>query len=174
MAIEGDVVLVGPGVYCGTVEGPSATIEIRSTEGPEMTVLDAQGAGRCYLGTQNANTVVSGFTLRNAGVPNGFGGGVYSGVITNCVITNCVGGAGGGAYDSVLLDCRIVGNEAQYGGGIWISSGASMAKAENCLFAGNVSTTWRKSFASFAGASATLTDAPAANAGAERFFARAA
>lgn len=131
VAIEGDVVLVGPGVYCGTVEGPSATIEIRSTEGPEMTVLDAQGTGRCYLGTQNANTVVSGFTLRNAGAPNGFGGGVYSDVITNCVITNCVGGAGGGAYDSVLLDCRIVGNEAQLGGGICDST------AVDCLFLGN-------------------------------------
>ena len=130
-AIEGDVVLVGPGVYFGTVEGPSAKIEIRSTEGPEATVLDAQGTKWCYYGAQNEQTVLSGFTLRNADGTGYFGGGAVYGMITNCVISNCVATAGGGAARATLVDCRIVGNEAQYGGGICDST------AYGCLFLRN-------------------------------------
>ena len=128
-AIEGDTVLVGPGVYRGTLEGPSVQIEIRSTDGPEATVLDAEGAGRCYSGAQNMNTVISGFTLRNASVFGYLGGGVYAGVITNCVITNCVASVGGGAYNSALFDCRVIDCLADYYGG-----GICDSIAQDCVF----------------------------------------
>ena len=129
-AIEGDAVVVGPGVYSGTVEGPSAKIEIRSSDGPEATVLDAQGTGRCYTGAQNEQTVLSGFTLRNAA--GYLGGGAIYGIITDCIISNCVAGAGGGAAYAVLVNCRVVGNEAEYYGG-----GVCDSTATNCLFFGN-------------------------------------
>lgn len=131
-AIEGDAVVVGPGVYSGTVEGPSAKIEIRSSDGPEVTVLDARGAGRCYNGSQNEQTVLSGFTLCNANSAGYFGGGAIYGIIADCIISNCVAGAGGGAAYATLVNCRVVGNEAEYYGG-----GVCDSTATNCLFFGN-------------------------------------
>lgn len=132
VAVEGDVVLVGPGVYPGTLEGPSARIEIRSTDGPESTVLDAEGAGRSFLASQNVETGLAGFTLRNAGAAEYLGGGAYGGVLENCVITNCAAGAGGGAYNAVLLKCRVFGCWADVSGG-----GICDSWAKDCLFVGN-------------------------------------
>ena len=132
-AVEGDVVLVGPGVYPGTLECPSAKIDIRSTEGPELTVLDAEGAGRCFYAGQNAETVLSGFTLVNGDAASGLGGGVCYGVVTNCVISNCVAAAGGGAAYATLLDSRVVDCQADYYGG-----GICDVTAEHCVLYGNV------------------------------------
>ena len=131
-AIEGDTVLVGPGVYYGTLEGPSVQIEIRSTQGPEATVLDADGSGRCFLASQNDEVVLSGFTLRNADAGDYLGGGVFGGVITNCVISNCVAAAGGGACQATLQDCRVVDCWAAYYGG-----GICDTVATDCLLFGN-------------------------------------
>ena len=133
VAVEGDVVLVGPGVYLGTLEGPSARIEIRSTDGPERTVLDAEGQGRCFYAGQNANTVLSGFTLVNGNAGEQLGGGACFGVVTNCVISNCVAAAGGGAAYSTLLDSRVVDCLADYYGG-----GICDVTAERCVLYGNV------------------------------------
>ena len=156
-AIEGDTVLVGSGVYRGTLEGPSVTIEIRSTGGPDVTVLDAEGAGRCFLASQNPDVCLSGFTLRNGSM--GYGGGVYGGIITNCVISNCLATVGGGTYGALLCDCRIVccGADSD-GGGIADSfaercvlsgcltafgGGASGSELENCLVVGNRAEAYR-------------------------------
>ena len=131
-AVEGDVVLVGPGVYRGTLEGPSARIEIRSTDGPDLTVFDAKGAGRCFQASQNVETRLAGFTLRNADAAGYMGGGAYGGVLENCIISNCTAGAGGGACNAVLRNCRVFGCWADASGG-----GICDSLAEDCLFVGN-------------------------------------
>lgn len=131
-AFPGDRVLVGPGVYVGTLEGPSALIEIRSKEGPEKTVLDAQGEGRCFYAGQNLDVCLSGFSLINAQADGLCGGGAYGGVLENCMISNCVAALGGGAYYTQLTCCRVTGCRAEVAGGAIADS-----MAENCLLDGN-------------------------------------
>lgn len=127
--VEGDVVRVCPGVYRERLEAPSAHIEIRSTDGPDVTVLDAEDAGRCFLASQNMETELVGFTLVNGNADGLFGGGAFGGVLTDCVLSNCWAGAGGGAANAVLLNCRVIGNGASHYGG-----GVADSLAADCLF----------------------------------------
>lgn len=123
------VVWVGPGTYTDTVVAVSSVVEIRSTDGPEATVIDANGQGICFDAYDSPQARIIGFTLQNgAGYE---GSGVWGGVVSNCVIRFCTaymgydrdygyfGGDGGGAYGAELYDTFVYGNGAeQYGGGV--------------------------------------------------------
>ena len=43
-AAEGDTIEVGPGTYFESLQLGSVTVQIRSTDGPETTILDASGS----------------------------------------------------------------------------------------------------------------------------------
>lgn len=128
-AIEGDVVLVGEGCYAA-LEGPSARVEIRSTAGPAVTILDGGDGERCYNGQQNAETALVGFTLRRGRADEG--GGALYGVLSNCVIASCRAGAGGGAFGCTLVNCLVRNNVADGLGG-----GACDCDLSNCTLVGN-------------------------------------
>jgi hypothetical protein len=110
---SGDTVLVRPGAYHETVYLASKDLDIRSEQGPFVTVLDAQHAGSVIsLVDRSAATRIEGFTIRNG--RDQTGGGIW-----------ITGGA------PVITRNLIVGNEAVggylgygYGGGIEIYSGA--------------------------------------------------
>jgi len=121
----GDQIVVTNGVYAGgswvdpygnvncvVVDTP---LSLQSVNGPDVTVIDGGGAGRCLYLTNNA--VLVGFTLTN-GV-----GGVYcesNAVLTNCVLTgNSASYDGGGAYGGTLNNCTLTGNSAGWGGGAY-------------------------------------------------------
>ena len=130
-AFGGDTILVGPGVYA-PVKTDNKPIIIRSTDGPDVTIIDADpalnggAANRCatlgvMASVNETNSVLVGFTLRNGrGRPIGgnstgsYGGGAFGGYLKNCVLTNNVATYGGGAYYGKLTGCRIVGNVAGY------------------------------------------------------------
>jgi len=145
----GDQIVVTNGVYAGgswvdpygnvncvVVDTP---LSLQSVNGPDVTVIDGGGAGRCLYLTNNA--VLVGFTLTN-GV-----GGVYcesNAVLTNCVLTgNSASYDGGGAYGGTLNNCTLIGNSAFYGG--WdctlicfaYGGGASSCTLNNCTLIGN-------------------------------------
>jgi hypothetical protein len=152
-AWEGATVIVAPGVYTGTgnknLDFAGKAITVRSTDPQDQgvvaaTVIDCQNSGRgFYFHTgEDANSVVSGLTVRNGDVSH-YGGGLYckgsSPTISNCVITNNFSYKGGGIYcesgsNATIVGCTISNNEAiapspvdfgcgidGFGGGIYCS-----------------------------------------------------
>ena len=128
---ELDTILVADGTY-EPIKTANKKIAIRSVNGADKTFIDGGGTNRCaYLGdaTNQVNTMLSGFTLKNGYLYiadwYSAGAGVRGGFVRNCLITNCVvngawggyGGNGGGAYGSVLEDCRLISNQSLHGGG---------------------------------------------------------
>jgi hypothetical protein len=118
-AIPGDIVVVGNGVYkIGspldfqeknpklwlTMFGVKAKhITVRSENGPENCIIDCQGTTNAFFfhTSEDGNSVVEGFTIRNGISPFGLGGGIYiagaaAPVIRNCIIENCSAASGGG------------------------------------------------------------------------------
>ena len=120
----GDTVLVGPGTYTSSgdwvINPGGKPITIRSTDGPEVTILDGEGARRVLqcAGGETAATIIDGFTI--TGGSAGYGGGIY-----------CYWGS-----NPTLTDCTISGNTADYyGGGIACSS--SNPTLSSCTISGN-------------------------------------
>ena len=111
----GGTVHVRPGSYAPVV-APVTPVRIVAEGVCGSTVIDGGGTNRCYDGSANPGTVLSGFTLIN-GYTEEFGGGAYSATLSNCVIRCCEAAFGGGASDSRLTHCTVCDNMAYYGGG---------------------------------------------------------
>ncbi len=60
-----------------------------------------------------------------------YGGGVYQGTLSNCLVLTNSGIYGGGAYNAVWASCRVISNSASYGGGAY---GGTL---RNCFVGGN-------------------------------------
>ena len=120
-AVSGDRILVHPGTYQQVFEFKGKRLEVRSTDGAEVTILDgsnfATSIVRCDQG-EPLGTVLAGFTLTNGrgrGFPSSYGLDYYGGAVF----------AAGGTR-LTIEDCRIVHNG-------WNSGGFN-----NCTFAGGV------------------------------------
>lgn len=142
-------------------------LNIASVNGSAGTVIDGGKIMRCIYLTNGA--VLNGFTMTNGAATNGisvngggvfctstnvqlfncqisgnwgkFGGGVYSGTLSNCVIsTNTVvySGNGGGAHSSTLLNCTITGNSTTVNFGT--GAGAMSSYLVNCTVNNNTCT----------------------------------
>jgi hypothetical protein len=159
-----DLVLVTNGIYrtggrtwadaCSNRVVLYNAVTVRSVNGPGVTAIQGYPAGatnspkavRCVYMENGA--VLSGFTLTNGAVCNGWwGGSYYSGVgagvccqSTNCLVTNCIitgnfaGNSGGGANSGTLVNCVFAGNFASGWGG-----GAYYSTLVNCVLTRNVS-----------------------------------
>ncbi len=164
-AVDGDVVLVGDGLYTGvgnrdiTFRGKS--IIVRSVNGPANCTIDAEGAGRGFQFNSGEPSAaeVDGFTIINGVAHNAselrFGGGIYIGArsnpkIANCVITRCTvaggyPGFGGGIYvedsNPTITGCTITDNILDgwmhSGGGIFLENSAAVIT--NCTISNNAS-----------------------------------
>jgi len=159
---HGDEILVAPGVYNEMIRPGGRNLVIRSTQGPDVTILDGTGLSnsiyRCENG-ESAASVLEGFTLRN-----GFGlgagaiqlvGGASPRIInctmrdnrTACLATNSaaqflncrfydnVNGALSGGGGLEVIGCEFVGNSGSVGGGIGITGTATYA---HCVFRDNM------------------------------------
>ena len=132
---DGDTILVSPGTYAEGINFGSREIEVRSTKGAEVTIIDPP-SGRCFtaVGQEGPDAVLEGFTL-TGGSDTWKGGGVYmsesSPTLVGCIITknvvpNCCTSAdsgGGGLFiysaSPTFIDCVISFNEsATRGGGL--------------------------------------------------------
>lgn len=121
---------VRPGIYRECVE-PALPVSIIADDGPESTFIDGEGVRRCYS-DQSSIAGLSGFTLRNGS--GDYGGAVYGGVLTNCVIRDSRAYYGAGAYGATLYGCTVIGNRAaSYGGG------AAESRLERCTVILNTS-----------------------------------
>ena len=129
---------------------------IVSVNGAAAAVIDGDGTMRCVYLTNGS--LLNGFTLTNGTAMNGggayctstnvqlfncqvssnsavYGGGVYSGTLSNCNLSGNIfmlPGRGGGSYNAALLGCDDNNNT---GGGF--GGGVSDSVAINCTLAGN-------------------------------------
>jgi parallel beta-helix repeat protein len=133
-ALHGDTVLVSPGIYSGygnrDITFRGKRIVVMSEMGPEHTIIDCGGSpgdphnGFRFETGEDRNTVLSGFTIRNA---YAIGGGIVcydsSPTISNNIITRN-GGSGilCSSYSSpVIINNVISYNYGNYGGAIRFS-----------------------------------------------------
>jgi hypothetical protein len=171
-AVAGDLILVGPGRYTWENQGTGdallgminvprdyADFEVRSTAGPENTILDAQGQGKVMSVTggssgtapdfEYAGITINGFTLTGgraeADGPNpveGWTGGglnlhLTDTVVRNCIITGNEATEGGGLWvggqgDALIEDCLIYGNKAYLGGGVYLVNSEPRITMRRC------------------------------------------
>ncbi|MHC4946331.1 MAG: right-handed parallel beta-helix repeat-containing protein, partial [Planctomycetota bacterium] len=119
-AVNGDVVLVDPGTYVENISFKGKSIVVKSTSGPEVTIIDGNQSGTVvqFDSGEGLDAVLEGFTITNGtgksiyGYPHG--GGVF-------------------CFNSgpTVRGNRISGNTAEVGGGIYhenIEYGGSITK----------------------------------------------
>lgn len=154
---SGDIVLVSAGTYLIASEITVANaVSIESINGSAHTVIDGNGATRCFNLGGSACTI-SGFTIQNGytagdgagvycsnGVPNvenctlkdneaDNGGGIYNGTANNCVIRNNMASLfGGGMYGGSANNCLVFDNRARDSG-----AGIYQGMANNCTLTDN-------------------------------------
>ncbi len=142
-AVDGDEVVVADGVYTGPgnreVQTGTKLITIRSAGGPDVCVIDCEGAGRAFVLSGGAQ--LEGFTIRNGQAVHG-GGLLIAGnpTIVACVFASNTADAGGAAYvlgSPTFISCTFTGNCAQVvdGGAIYNLGGSPTFV--NCLMTAN-------------------------------------
>lgn len=124
-AASGDLIRVAPGTYFERLDFQGKGLYLTSTEGPELTILDAEelGAVVSVVSGEPEGTTLEGFTLRNGA---GFVGGAVSISSSQLNLTRCIvednrsdyGGALGVEWGVLNVhDTRLAQNEAYLLGG---------------------------------------------------------
>ena len=143
VAETGSTVLVSNGIYVLSEEiNIHTNIELRSVNGPENTIVDADGNSRCIRVDYRASAIIDGFTITGGYVYQRPGGGVYceslslETTIKRCIITGntAINGDGGGVDGGQIENCIISGNYSYNGGGVYMSPGTSL---RSCLIYSN-------------------------------------
>ena len=142
VAADGQTVWVTNGHYILSANVlVTNAIAVRSANGPDVTIVDGDGAVRCFNVTTSACTI-SGFTIAGGSTPGKgaavscadattvitncilsgnaaaqSGGAAYRGTVSHCVLTENEAGAGGATDTSTLDNCLVVSNRADHGGG---------------------------------------------------------
>ena len=150
-ASAGDTVLVATGTYKETIVWPSTPgIDLISEFGPEVTVINANGAGRVITMVQylTPETLINGFTIMNGWAtgtsPDDYGGGIYClntspRIRNNIIRNNSAYSRGGGIYcenSSPHIMANIIRNNGTTiggGGGIACYNEAEALIQENNL-----------------------------------------
>ncbi len=125
LAVDGDVVELGPGVHRGGVDLRGKAITIRGAAGAEFTsLLGGEGVIRCLSG-EGAGTVIEGLTIAGG-----------TGVLGEDGTRRGGGLHVDGASPRIRL-CIVVGNTADRGPGAWVRRGQPVF--EDCWFHDNLS-----------------------------------
>jgi hypothetical protein len=148
----GDRIIVGPGLWAGTVDLGGKSITVESAEGPERTVLDAggQGPGLRLVSGEGPRTVVRGFRITGGigdatiyDLKSRVGGAVVivggAPVLENCIISgNSSSYRGGGIYASrssfTMRNCVVRGNASEKGGGLYMFGGTPVIEGGSISF----------------------------------------
>ena len=145
-AVNGDEIVVAPGVFAGFNFAGKAVI-VRSTDlnNPAATTLNGAGASPVVEFTmgEGPNSRLQGFTITNGFAVNG--GGILapgsSPTVENCVISgNQATQLGGGLYTSgapTIRECMFIGNIAGTNGGGLYGAAGSNPDIDACRFEGN-------------------------------------
>jgi len=152
-AANGAEIIVAPGTYNESIDFSGKTIVLRSSGGPDTTIVDATGLNARVVTVDGATpgTLIEGFTF-TGGVAQGtfpanVGGGMYITdsdiTVVNCIFTDNLATWGGGLYvrnNTVanIDSCLFTDNEATNGGGGMYITGSGITLL-NCDFVGNES-----------------------------------
>ena len=154
--VNGDEIMVQPGVYIGAIDFLGKAVTLRSASGnPVDTVIDGDGAFhvvQCISG-EDPNTVLEGFSITGGNAvgdsPEGIGAGMLndgsSPTVTNCVfIGSAASFGGGGMYNlnvsnPMISHCSFIGNttNSSLDGGGGMTNNNSSPMVTNCTFIGN-------------------------------------
>jgi len=150
-AVDGDEIVVGPGVYTGVDDLPvvdmlGKAVWLHSSGGAEVTFIDGEGVRRgIYCSNyETKETRIEGFTVQHGW--SGWGGGMCifesSPTLTNCVFKeNSAEHDGGGLEiyvrsNPTIIACTFENNTSGFsGGGVWNS--ISNPTLIDCIFKGN-------------------------------------
>ncbi len=145
-AADADQIFVYAGVYREHDILVDKPVLIKGIKGSTLTVVNAEGLGRCFtISTEAGAARIEDLTLRGGSAgASGNGGAVLcsdaDAEIVACVITRNDAARGGGVFldgGGALRSCRILANTAQQdGGGIYVYSGSPSIEA--CVVAQNV------------------------------------
>lgn len=153
---DGVEIIVGPGTYNEAINFLGKAIHLRSSDGPEETIIDASGLETSVVTSasgEGPDTILEGFIITGGTVgtpwpPNPgllSGGGMFirhsNPTIVNCIFSdNSTSHRGGGMFidagSPVITDCVFASNSAGSGGGMYII-GDSQPQITVCLFEGN-------------------------------------
>ena len=132
---QGDVVLVGPGTWHGTgyevLDLRGKAIVVQSTDGPEVTTIDGEGARRgiAFHSGELSSTMIDGFTVQNC-------------VVNDEPLGSSFWRQGGGILcygaSPKIMNCIIKSNRSEYPGG-GISLVCSEAVIDHCVISNNIS-----------------------------------
>jgi len=126
--VDGDRLLVAPGVYLETIDYLGKTLHVSSSSGPALTVIDGNGAGSVVTvaSGEGIGTVLEGFTI-TGGSGKQIGGTLHGGGIY-CVDSN-----------PSVVGCWILDNDMVYfGGGLPKGGGVYAERAALVLAASRI------------------------------------
>ncbi|MCF6186946.1 MAG: right-handed parallel beta-helix repeat-containing protein [Desulfobulbaceae bacterium] len=130
-AAPGDTIIVAPGIYSFFYESLTIineTLQIKSSHGPEQTILLGRGMGPVVIFSRGSKAVLDGFTITSVDsdrVLDLKGGGIYCAPESAPVITNNV----------------IVGNRAVFGGAIYCDTLSAPVIHNNTILENSASVT---------------------------------
>ncbi len=150
-AVDTDEIVVAPGAYFEAIDFLGKAITLRSSDGRDVTIIDAQQTGSvvsCYQG-EGPDTVLEGLTI--TGGLSGFGGGMYndgsSPTVISCIFVDNLADNGGGIFNwdsnPTVIDCIFDGIVAFFIGGGGFGGGGIFNWDSNpmvigCTFRGNI------------------------------------
>ncbi|MHC4460810.1 MAG: right-handed parallel beta-helix repeat-containing protein [Planctomycetota bacterium] len=161
-ANDGDELLAGPTSYNEAIDFKGKAISLRSSHGPENTIINGSGIANAYhvvkcVSGEDANTILDGFTISGGDAngpnyPDRDGGGMYnvnsSPTVTNCIFIGNKANHGGGMLNvdctPTVTGCTFENNVASGGtiGGGGMYNHNSSPLVTDCSFIGNSGETW--------------------------------
>jgi predicted outer membrane repeat protein len=142
VAVNDDEIVVHPGTYVERIDLLGKAITLRSTDGPDVTILNDDTGGTVITCTsgEGPDTLIEGFMVASDG------GGMYnnasSPTVTNCTFSwNWTYSRGAGMYNSTsssptLINCTFSDNFARDGGSGMCNDNSSPTLI-NCIFSRN-------------------------------------
>ncbi len=133
-AIDGDSILVPPGIYIGTINISGKNITVASEQGPLVTVIDGNRLDTVVTINSNSSTV-EGFTIQNGTNATVGGGGIEIGagaptILNNIVANNLFRGIEL-AFTSAVVRQNTIRNNSR--GGISIRGAGSAVVIDNFI-----------------------------------------
>ncbi len=97
-AVDTDEIVVAPGTYFETITFLGKAITLRSSNGPDVTTIDAQQTGRVVTCTsgEGPDTILEGFTITGGMFSGGMRNEGSSPTVTNCAFNGNTGSLGAG------------------------------------------------------------------------------
>jgi hypothetical protein len=144
-AIDGDTVLVAPGIYYENISFMGKAITVKSELGPEVTIIDCkrQGVVAAFGSWEGPSSVLEGITLQHGNGVNGGGIEIEHSsptIIGNIIRDNWAGHGGGisiqGQQSKPIIINNIIRSNVAYsqtGGGIGVDSGGKPIIIQNLV-----------------------------------------